>query len=83
MELKKGNRYPLLDPARFDDELGKGFGFAQPVADCDSGNTYVVDCFITDKNGRRHPGMEYPVPVRLEDLAEGVKPAKGASRPGM
>lgn len=72
MDLKKGQRYPLLKPTTFDDEFGEGFGYAEPVTDCNSSNTYVVDCFITDKEGKRHPGIETPVPVRLEDINDQV-----------
>jgi len=69
MQLHKGNRYLLRNPAIFDDAFGKGFGYVEPVATVDSKSCYVVDCYITKLDGERHPGIEYPVPVRLEDIS--------------
>lgn len=59
--------YALLDPERYDDDLGEGFTHALSTSDIDG--CYVADCWIVDAEGRRHPGYdESPVPIRISDL---------------
>lgn len=59
--------YALLDPERYDDDFGTGYGHALSTSDVDG--CFIADCWIVDAEGNRHPGYdESPVPMRISDL---------------
>jgi len=61
--------YPLLDPERYDDELGEGFGFAAVADDIPRTGVWLADCWIVNRAGDIHPGYDAcPVPIRADDL---------------
>jgi hypothetical protein len=61
--------YPLVEPDAHDDEYGEGFGFARVAGDLHGLEMTMVDCWIVDREGRRHPGLDQcPVPVRIQDV---------------
>lgn len=66
--IKGATTYPLLDPERYDDEFGEGYGFAA-VADAQCEGAWIADCWVVDREGAVHPGYaESPVPIRADDL---------------
>lgn len=72
MGLKNGTTYPLLDPERYDDDLGEGYGFAQVYGQGGEPENgwYVADCWIVNEAGEVHPGYDQqPVPIRADDVA--------------
>lgn len=69
--FQPGVRRRLRDAQRFDDSLGNGFAYAVhathgPIAP----DVWVHGCWIVDEEGRRHPGLVTPVPIRLRDLLD-------------
>lgn len=61
--------YPLVDPERYDDEYGEGYAFARVAGDMMGLEMTIVDCWIVDAEGTRHPGIDScPVPVRIQDV---------------
>jgi hypothetical protein len=64
-----GTTYPLVDADAFDDEYGEGYGYARVAGDLHGLPMTMVDCWIVDREGVRHPGVDQcPVPVRLQDV---------------
>ncbi len=64
-----GTTYPLVDASIFDDELGVDYGYAEVAGDLHGLRMTMVDCWIVDIKGNRHPGYDQcPVPVRIEDV---------------
>lgn len=70
MPFLQNHIYPLKDPGRFDDDLGRGFDHALladrgPIMpDC-----WVHDAWIVNARGDVHPGLNRsPVPIRLADV---------------
>lgn len=60
--------YPLKEPTRFDDEYGEGYSYAL-VADEDPGECFIVDCWIVNQQGEKHPGLDAsPVPISAESV---------------
>lgn len=71
--MRFGMRYPLVDGTEYDDDHGSGFDHAEPARAC-SETDWCVDCWIVDRDGNRHPGIDAsPVPIRNEgvDLSGG------------
>lgn len=67
--FRTATTYPLVEPDAFDDDYGEGFGFARVAGDMHGLKMTMVDCWIVDRNGLRHPGLsECPVPVRIQDV---------------
>lgn len=65
--FQTGVTYPLKDPESYDDEYGQGYAYAQSYGNCDG--MIITDCWIVDKDGNIHPGMdESPVPVHIDDV---------------
>ena len=65
--FQSGITYPLKDPTSYDDEFGEGYGYAQAYGNCDG--MIITDCWIVNKAGDIHPGMdECPVPIHIDDL---------------
>lgn len=72
MPFQPGYIYPLKDPARFDDEFGRGYDHAS-IADYGpiSPDCWMHDAWIVTAAGNVHPGLNAsPVPIRLEDVDE-------------
>jgi hypothetical protein len=69
--FKTGTTYPLVEQDRFDDDYGEGYGFARVAGDLHDLPMTMVDCWIVNREGDRHPGYdECPVPVRIQDVDE-------------
>lgn len=65
--FKGGTRYRLLDPQRYDDEMGEGYAWAESVQGADGSR--IADCWICNDRGEVHPGYDAcPVPILFEDL---------------
>lgn len=55
-----------IKPGFIYDEANPRYTFLIPV---DSGNFYLCDCWIVDRNGNKHPGYSVcPVPIRTEGM---------------
>lgn len=82
MGFKTGMRYRLADPERYDDEYGEGFGYAEVYGEITCEGMFICDCWITDKEGKVHPGLrESPVPVRVDDvIPDTAEPALNGER---
>lgn len=66
---RKGEILPHKSPEGFDDEFGEGYAYVQPAHDI-AQQDRVVDCYVVDEAGRRHPGLDFcPVPVLVADIA--------------
>jgi hypothetical protein len=69
MSFSSNTRYPLVDPTRYDDDLGEGYAFAHTVENVDG--CTIVDCWIVNEAGEVHPGYdECAVPIRYEDVVD-------------
>lgn len=63
-----GMTYPLVDPERFDDEMGEGYAFVAIPDGVLPGMT-IVDAWPVNAAGEVHPGYDYsPIPIRLDDV---------------
>ena len=66
--FRDGFIYPLKDAERYDDNHGEGFDHAL-VACEGSGGCYIVDCWIVNSTGEKHPGYDScPIPVQADDV---------------
>lgn len=67
--FETGTTYPLVEPDSFDDDCGEGYGFARVAGDLHDLPMTMVDCWIVNQEGDRHPGYDQcPVPVRIQDV---------------
>ena len=67
MAFRDHHVYPLLDPTRFDDDLGEGFDHV--VVHEGGEGMILTDAWPCRTDGTMHPGYDAcPVPVRFEDV---------------
>jgi hypothetical protein len=69
LEIKQTKKIVAHQPYKavqiYDEDFPQ-FNYYQPTQ---SGDFYMVDCWVIDKNGNKHPGIDVcPVPIDVDDL---------------